>query len=299
MTSAPEGPLTYTSLTSEILDIVHGYVRQQESVTSLTEDMSATALQFRVANANLITRGIVEVGDELMYVNNADPATAIVLVEPWGRAQSGSLAQPHLAGTKVTISPLFPIQRVRTAIYETLREMFPDVYAIGEAFIDVNVTRTNYPADPEAYVILECEWHLPGPSRMWQPMKRWRQNHTPTDLEIEIMGPLWPGLARVRYRFMKKNPPDFGLTNDDLNNYGYSNQVRDVIVYGSVARLLASAMSSRTQVESMEALGRSAAVPTGDLISGSRYYYTLFRERLQSERLQTMLRHPMKPHFTR
>jgi hypothetical protein len=297
--TAPEGPLTYTSLTSEALDIVHGYVRQQESVTSLAADMTATDLTFKVANATLITRGTVEVGDEVIYVQSADNTTGNIVVEPWGRAQSGSLAEPHPVGTKVTISPLFPKQRVRTAIYETLREMFPSVYAIGEAFIDVNVTRTNYPADPSAYVILECEWHLPGPSKMWQPMKRWRQNHTPTDLEIEIMGPLWPGLARVRYRFMKKNPADFGLTNDDLNAYGYSNQVRDVIIYGTVARLLASAMSSRTQVESMEALGRSAAVPTGDLIAASRYYYTLFRERLESERQQTMLRHPMKPHFTR
>lgn len=299
MTSAPEGPLTYTSLTSEILDIVHGYVRQQETVTSLSAPMSETALTFQVANATLFTRGIVEVGDELIYAENVDAANNTIIVEPWGRAQSGSLAQFHPIGSKVTIAPLFPIQRVRTAIYETLREMFTSVYAIGEAFIDVNVTRTNYPADPAAYFILECEWHLPGPSKMWQPMKRWRQNHTPTDLEIEIMGPLWPGLARVRYRFMKKPPADYGLTNDDLNNYGYSNEVRDIIVYGTVARLLASAMSSRVQVESMEALGRSAAVPTGDLISASRYYYTLFRERLESERQQTMLRHPMKPHFTR
>lgn len=299
MSSAPEGLLTYTSLTKEILDVVHGYVREQESVTTLTSPLAAGALTFTVAKPNLITRGLVEVGDELIYVAAFDSPTLTVTVEPWGRGQSGSPDQDHVIGERVTVSPLFPIQRVRSAIYETLREMFPDVWAIGEAFIDVDVTRTNYPADPDAYQILECEWHVPGPSKMWAPMKRWYVNHTPDTLEIEILGPLWPGKAQCRYRFMKKPPANYGATDDDLNAYGYRNEVRDVIVYGSVARLLAASAASRTQIESMEAHGRSSVVASGDITAASRYFYTLFRERLESERQQHMLRHPMRPHFVR
>lgn len=299
MTGAPEGTLTISSLVDEVLDIAHGYVRQQEAVTSLTASMTDSALTFSVGKPNLITRGLVEIGDELVYVSSSDTVTQIATIEPWGRGQSGSVAEAHDSGTRVTISPLYPRQRIRSAIYETLREMFPDVWAVGQATIDVDVTRTNYPAESDAYQILEVEWHVPGPSRMWAPMKRWRENHTPTTLEIELMGPLWPGQATCRYRYMKTPPTQYGVTETDLSTYGYGNEVRDVIIYGTVARLLAASAAARTQIESMEAHGRAQVVQAGDVVAASRYYYTLFRERLAAERAQLMLRYPMKPHFVR
>lgn len=299
MTSAPEGPLTFTSLTQEILDVAHGYVREQESVTTLTSPLAAGALSFTVGKPNLVTRGLVEVGDELIYASGFDQPTLTVTIEPWGRGQSGSIDQAHTVGERVTVSPLFPIQRVRSAIYETCRDMFPEVYAVGQAFIDVDVTRTNYPADPLAYQIIEVEWHVPGPSKMWAPMKRWYETHTPDNLELEILGPLWPGKAQCRYRFIKKPPTNYGVVNDDLALYGYDNGVRDIIIYGSLSKLLAAAMSARTQIESMEAHGRSSVVGTTDILAASRYYYQLYRERLEGERQLLLQRHPFRPHFAR
>lgn len=298
MAIGAEGPFTVTSLVDEIGDVLHSYTRDQEMRTSLAAPMSSTDQSFTVTDATQVSRGLVEIEDEVVQVSQVDPATGVATVEPWGRAQSGSVADSHAQGVRVTAAPLYPRQRIRTAIYGVLREIFPDVFGVAETTLDYNPAQTNYALPADCYQVLQVQWKVPGPSGMWAYMRRWRQNKTASGGELELLGFAWPGQGRVRVEYMR-TPPDQIQGTDDLATYGYDYQIRDLIVLGTVARLMAYTETSRVQSESVVSHGRSEAVPAGSAVSLSRYLYQQFQQRLASERAQQLLRHPIQPHVTR
>jgi hypothetical protein len=86
---------------------------------------------------------------------------------------------------------------------------------------------------------------------------------------------------------------------DDLAAYGYDLQVRDLIVLGVTARMMAYAEAGRVQAQSVESHGRSEAVPAGSSQTLARYLFQLFTKRLEDERRQIQMRHPIQPHFLR
>ena len=291
-----ETPYTISSIVDEVIDVLHSYTRDQDQHTSLKAGINATDLQFTVNDSNLLSRGLVEIEDELVYVSTVDPNSGTAIVEPWGRGQSGTKAVDHPMGARVTMSPLYPRSRVGNIIAGVLREIFPRVFAVAETTLDVNLTRTNYALPDDAYQVLSVEWNLPGPSGMWAPVQRWRQNKPQGGIELEILSGVWPGVDRVRVKYMRKPPAEWTMT-DDLNaDHGYDHEIRDLIVLGAVARALAYTGPSRLQVASMEAHGRSSDVPAEALDRAARSFYVQFRQRLEDEREQIMLRHPIQPH---
>lgn len=298
MSITSEPALTIASLVDEVQDALHGYVRSQEHVTSLSALMSAGDLTFGVDDAGSLSRGLVEIDDELVFVSDVDVSTGAATIPPWGRAQSGSTAASHGTGARVTQSPLYPRQRVASAIYGLLREIFPDVFAVAETRLDVDPTRTNYELPVDCYHVMHVEWLVPGAAGLWAPAARWRQNKTATAVELELLSSAWPGEARARVRYMRM-PPTRVQGTDDLAGYGYDNQVRDLIVLGVTARMLAFTEASRIQAQSVEAHGRSEAVPAGSAQGLSRYLYQIFQKRLEDERRQILMRWPLQPHRTR
>lgn len=294
----PEPTFTVAGLITEVMDAVHGYVRDQDQSTSLTAAMGASDLTFTYADANQISRGMVEIDDEMVYVTSVDPTTLIATVPAWGRGQSGSTAAVHADGARVTLSPLYPRQRVASAIQGVLREVFPDVFPVGQYIFSATAITTNYALPADTYHVLAVEWKAPGPTGMWIPAKRWRQNKTATTLELELLSQCWPGLDNVRVKYVKVPTLVFDSTTN-LTTVGYDNQVRDLIVLGAVARLIAFSEPSRVQVQSMESHGRSESTPPGSAVALARYLFQLFQKRLEDERRQIMLRHPLQPHMTR
>jgi hypothetical protein len=293
-----ETPYTVRSIAEEARDILHSYTRGQEQRTSLAMPITDDDLTFQVSGELLISRGLVEIGDELVYVASVDATTGVAVVEPWGRAQSGSTAASHATGAEVTMSPLYPRHRLAGVAANVLREVFPGLFAVEQTELDINPAKTNYELPADAYQVLSVEWNWPGPSGMWAPVERWRQNKPTTGLELEVISATWPGQNRVRAKYGKAPKSTWDI-DDDLGDYGYDHEIRDVIVLGVVARSLAYTAPSRLQVESVESHARSEAVPPTAITDASRYMFALFRQRLEEERQQILLRHPIQPHRTR
>jgi hypothetical protein len=294
-----EGPMTIPSLIDEVLDVVHGYVRGQEARTHLTAPMTNVDLTFSVADSKKVSTGLIEVEEELMYVSMVDKTSGLVTVEPWGRAQSQTDALAHSTNVRVTDNPVFPRQRVRNVIWGVLREMFPAVFAFGETFLTVSPVLTHYDLPADCYHVMQVQWLLPGPTGMWDEVARWKQNkRAGGPVELEMISRVWPGNNRARVEYIKNPPDSFGLT-DDLATFGYDLQVRDVIVLGSAARLMAYTEPSRVLTESVVSTGRADNVPAGAASAVSKYLYQLFQKRLEEERQQQLLRHPLQIHYTR
>lgn len=293
-----ESNLTVTSLTDEILDNVHGFTRHQEQRTSLLNSIDADDLSFVCTNMAKISAGTVEIEDELVAVATVDETNSIVTIEPWGRGYGGTTATSHSANARITSAPLYPRQRVRNAIYGVLRETFPQIFSVNETLLDGSAVRTNYTMPSDCWHVLSVETKLYGSSLMWVPVPRWRQNKRLSTVELEVIGPIVVGSDRVRVQYIRTPPSTIGST-DDLTTYGYDFQVRDVIVLGATAKLLAATEPARVQVESMVAHGRAEAVPAGSATQAAKFLYQMFQKRVADEAAQLQMRYPMQPHRTR
>lgn len=294
-----EGALTVTRLIDEVLGALHGYVRDQAEVTTLAAPMAIDAVAGQVTEDNQLSRGLIEIDEELMYCNSVAVSSGLgqFTIPAWGRAQNGTVAAAHSSGVKVTQSPLYPRRRVRDAIFWCLREMFPKVYGVAEQLFDVDVVRTNYPLPSDCWQVFAVEWHLPGPSQMWAHMYRWRMNKTATTTEIEMLGKRWPGPDRVRVLYAKNPPVDY--TTDDLTSYGYSQSIHDIIILGATSRLLLMTEPARLQVESVESHGRAEVVQGGTITQVGRQLYALYKNRIDEEAFRLQSRFTLQPHITR
>lgn len=293
-----ENPLTITSLVDEVLDVVRGYSRHQDQRTSLAGSITDTALSLTVSDISQVSKGVLEIEDEIVQVASVDTTGNVVTIEPWGRGVSGTTAVAHNAGVPVASAPLFPRQRVRNAIFGVLREIFPSIYAVGSTLLDGSPVVTNFALPADCYHVLSVENHLIGPSKQWFPVKRWRQNKQPTAVELEVLSPVAIGTSRVRVSYIRVPPTSFGDA-DDLTAIGYDFQIRDVIVLGASATLVANLESARVQSETMVAAGRSEQVPAGAATAASKQLYAKYLKRVEDERQQLLSRYPMQAHFLR
>lgn len=288
---ADEGALTVTGIVDEVVDALHGYTRDQDQVTELANTMSDTDTVFKVAEAPQVNRGLVEIDDELIYAMIVD-SNGNGRTFTWGRGQQGSLPAPHAVGAKVTMAPLYPRQRVRGSIFSTLREMHPDIAPIVDTTIDVNITRTNYPMPADCYHILQVQWNPPGPSQMWKNVKRWRQNKIGAGIELELLGPAWPGPDRCRIMYMRSLPTAL-TANQDLELFGYPQDIHGCLVLGATARMLSLAEPSRLQVQSVQSSSRAELTPAGSITNVAKYVYGLYQTRLQELRYWYAERYPL------
>lgn len=293
---AGEGSLTINRIVDEVLDAMHGYVRDQNQVTETTTMISDSDTTFKIAERDQVSRGLVEIDDELVYAKSV-ATDGTVSVFTWGRAQSGTTAAAHGVGAPVRMAPLYPRQRVRDQIFAVLREIHPDIAPVAEQSIDVNITQTNYAMPANTYHVLRVEWHPIGPSQMWLPMKRWRQNKTATTVELELLGPAWPGVGRARALYMK-NLPDTFAANEDLAALGYPQDIHGVLVLGACYRLLAFTEPARLQTQSVTAAAQSEFVPAGSISNLAKFVFGLYQQRLEALRFWFNERYPLSPKQT-
>lgn len=293
-----ESALTVDTLVDELLDVMHGYSRNQDVVTSLAAPMGAADLTFTVADASRVSRGVVEIEDELVQVSTVDMTTGVVSVHPWGRGNGDTAATTHDAGAKITVAPLYTRQRVRNAIFGVVREIFPDVFAVSQYQIDGSAVQVNYTMPADCWSVLGVETKALGGSLMWSPVSRWRQHKHNSGVEVEILGPVYMGTNSVRINYVR-TPPTTIADTDDLSTYGYDNQIRDLIVLGASAKLMAFTEPARVQQQTMEAHGRNESVPAGSATATARMLYQMFRQRVEQERAQALTRYPAQMHMTR
>ena len=84
---------TLNQLTEQTLGEVSGYVKNQESVTITTNTTTAGDLSITVDDATALSKGIVEIDDELLYVKKSVTASGTIQIlgtsgNPSGRGRS-------------------------------------------------------------------------------------------------------------------------------------------------------------------------------------------------------------------
>lgn len=288
--------MIYADLKDEIYESLLGYTRSQEQTTHLTAPITETDLLVPVADANQISRGVIEIGDELLYVDRKDTVASTGAIPPYGRGYLGTVAMEHEPGERVINNPRTPRDQIGRAINATIRSVYPDLYSVRTFKFPYVAARLHYTLPADADTILQVEWQPPGPSLMWLPIQYWRHSSSADSVDVELGDAIQPGRpVRLTYGARPNELDDFSV---EFTDTGFDDNVRDVIVYGAAARIIGYTESARLQSEAIESQTQQQMIPPGATLNAGRYFFQLHKQRLAEEQRRLQLRHPVVIHRT-
>jgi hypothetical protein len=281
-----------------------GFTYRQDRVTYLISNIGATDLVINVASTDNIGKGIIEVDDEMMWVDSYDRQANTITIAPFGRGYNATTATTHLANARVTITPTYPRAAVKRAINDTVNAVYPKVFAVGTTAPTFLASRTTYPVPSDAVQILSMAWQSVGPTREWLPIRQWRWDpiaYSPTfstGKTVSIYDNVLPGrIMNIVYAhipgLMTDNADDFEITT------GLPSSMRDVIIYGAGWRLSSYIDPARISIQSPASDEFDVKRPYGTGTSVTKSLQALYLQRLEEESLKQKLQYPTRVHYGR
>jgi hypothetical protein len=298
---------TFNGLVERVLGQIQSYGAQQETATWVNQAggiTTTTATDFIVNETAQMGRGLIEVGDELMYVDRTDNLTKQVYLAPWGRGFRGTTASTAANQTKVVIAPQYPRFMVKQAINDTIQAVYPELFGVGTHTFSFNSAVTTYSLPATADYVLNVKWQTIGSTKEWLNVKRYDTDKTANTSvftngkSINIFDVIDPG--RTVQVIYAKSPTTLSAGDDIYETVtGLPSSTIDVIVYGTIARLLVGFDAARVPAQSVEADMMDQAKPLGSATSTARFYLGLYQQRLQQEAAGLRDLYPPRLHYTR
>jgi hypothetical protein len=265
--------------------------------------MGSTDLTFAVADGTVLTRGLVEIDDELIWVDSFDRATNTATIPTYGRGFRDTVAATHAAGTRVTISPSFPRSVIRRNINLAIDGVYPDLFGIFYTTFSFQAAVTTYQLPQEAVDILGASWQTIGPSKEWLPIRHYRidrmANPTTwgTGKTISIREGIIPGRT-VMITYTKK-PTTLVYDSDDFAALtGLSESAREVIILGAAYRTAMYLDMGRVPAATAEADAQQGNDPIGSAANIGRLLQQMYNQRLLVEVRRLQEQFPPRTHYT-
>jgi hypothetical protein len=283
---------TLDQLVRQVRQSLLGYAMNQESVSELSAPMTAADTTFTCDTGTVtnLSRGLVEIDDELILVKSYDATNGVVSIMGLtnGRGYEGTVAASHSANSLVVSNPAFPKARIKEAINETIRALYPTLVVFGSTEITKLAPVVEYELPSEVDGVWYVTGQLIGPSKVAQPLPNWRYNpkartaNFPSGKSIQLFDYVTAGQAmKVVY---SKAPTALVNGSDELTTTGYPDRYADLVVYGACKRLLPSLEAARLQLQAVEATERAPLVPPQSAAKAASLYASLYAERLEEER---------------
>jgi len=280
-----------------------GYTNRQDQATYLTSDITATATTFTVADGTVLTRGIVEIDDELIWVDSFDRTSNTATIPAYGRGFRDTTATVHTAGTRVTIAPSFPRSVIRRNINLAIDGVYPDLFGTYYTTFNWQAARTTYPLPQEAIDILGCSWQTIGPSREWLPVRHYRVDRMAnpvtwnTGKTVSIREGIIPGRP-VMVTYTKKPTPLQYDTDDFSAQTGLPDSAREVIILGAAYRTAMYLDLGRVPAATAEADSQQSNDPIGSATNIGRVLQQMYQQRLLVEVRRLQEQYPPRTHYT-
>lgn len=304
---------TLTNLIDEVQLNLSGYTFNQDRATYLrtaitgTTSSSASPTVLDLGSTENIGKGVVEVDEELMWIDSFDRISNTATVSPWGRGYLGTTAATHALDTKVTISPTFPRYVIKKAINDAIRATGSTIFAVKSTTFTFNPVQTTYNIYDGYKIqnVLSIMWQSVGPSQEWIPVRRWSWDSAAdaTAFEanaqtISIGDFITPGrTVKVIYA----TDPDAFTTNsqDFATQTGLPDSCKDVIVLGSAYRLLSFLDPARASQVSPQADETDSKRPYGASQTATKQLFALYTQRLNEETQRQQQQYPIRVHYSR
>ena len=297
---------TYGSLVDEVLLNLSGYTMRQERTTHLTQNITSSDLTLNLGTTTNIGKGVVEVDEELIWLDSYDRISSSATAAPYGRGFNSTVAAAHTAGTRVTVAPTFPRSSVKRAINEAIQSVYPTLYALDTHSFTYNAVQNTYELPADVQTILYVSWSTIGPTKEWRPVKGWRQdpmaNHGAfaSGNSITIYDNL-PAGRTIQIHYTKV-PTSFNGSSDSAvfeDTTGLQSSAKDVVIYGAAYRLASFVDAGRLNYSSAEADNADTKIQFGSGSSNSRFLLALYNQRLNEEKTKLRDLFPTRVHYTR
>lgn len=297
---------TFKTMTNEVMRKLAGYTLRQDRQTYLSHALGSTDTTITIGSTQNISTGLIEIDDELIYIDSFDRSSNTISVPPYGRGYDGTNPSTHQSGSRVIISPTFPTVDIKNAINETIDAVFPALYTTGVHTFSYSPAHTTYALPDEAETILAVSYESIGPSKEWVPVRNYRvdpmANIDAFNSKNSIS--LYSGIpaGRTVQVYYNAAPTVMDTDDDDFEIVtGLPSSCKDVIVLGAAWRLASFVDPGRLTFGSAEAdqqsqvAGRSYGAGT----NASKYLLALYQQRLNEESAKLTDRNPIRIHRTR
>lgn len=277
---------SFSTMVEDTLAEVSSYVRNQESITVITQQIDSDDLTLTLDDASQVSRGIVEIGNELVFIKSVNKQAGTATILPGGRGWKGSTATSHAVNTIVRNNPLYPKMMVQRALNDTIKSI--NLMALDNFTFEFDGTRYAYLLPSDFQDAVGVSWHAPDTTQVWPLIKRYRidrnfyDDDTSTEGEALVLLEFpMPGRdVRVQY---VKYPTPLSL-GDDFSDTGLPASAEDVIRLGAMWRLVSTVDPGKVVAMSPSADLVDQPVGAGDSTAVARYIYQLFSVRLAEEK---------------
>ena len=284
-----------------------GYTLRQDRITYVTNaaGLTTTSTAISVGSADNLAKGIIEIDDELIWIDTFNKATNTMTVAPgFGRGYQGTTAAPHAQYAQVTLAPTFPRINIKKAINDTINSYFPKLWSVSSTTFTFNASQTTYALPDDLESILYMSWQTTGSSQEWLPVNRWRADPMANSATfnsnntVNIYENIQPGRTVQVWYTTTANTLDAN-TDDYEDVTGLPASTYDVTVLGACYKLLTFLDAGRINLSSAEADLNDSKNPYNSGASASRYVFALFQQRLQEEALKLSDKYPIRLHYTK
>ena len=315
---------TFADMTNEVLINLAGYTFQQDRSTYLTTAVTTTTSTIAaptilsLGSTDSVGKGILEIDEELVWVDSFDRVANTATISPYGRGYLGTTAATHTAETKVAISPTFPRYVVKRAINDTIRSIGSSIYAVQNYNFTFNAAVSTYPlANKSIKNILSIAWQSIGPSKEWVPIRRYDFDAsaypeafgyvTGTDTVQTITlgeAPIAGRTVKVMYATTPSACSELStitLTGNQVytTTTGLPESTKDVVILGAAYRLLSYLDPARAAQVSPQADETDSKRPYGASQTATKQMYALFNQRLKEEIDAQQNNFPPRIHYSR
>jgi hypothetical protein len=289
-------------IVEEVLLNVEGYSGDQDIYGTLTSSITASATTFTLAGPSFpdgsgFSTGIMEIGEELVYVQEYDRSTGVAtgVLRGW----RGTTATTHSAGKRVRNNPKYPLIATKRAINDTIKALYPRLFAVKTVELNVNGARYQYDLPSDAINILSVHVNVPGASKVWVPAKRWTFNNTAgSNSDSGKTITVFDGLPGYPVQVVYSAEPSTLEIGDDFQTVtGLPDFTREIVVYGACWRLVSFMDSPRVSNMLAEQSLLNEQVPVGSAERLAKYFLGMYNQRIFEAEARMKMEYRPKKHY--
>ena len=298
---------TLKEMVDEVRSNLQGYTLRQDRISYVANPggIDTTQLNIKIGSSVNLAKGIIEIDDEIIWIDNFDKANTTLYASPgFGRGYMGTAPAPHAEYAQITLTPTFPRVVIKKAINDTINSLYPKLFAMYSTVFQFNAAQVAYPLPPNARDVVFASWQTVGPSKEWLPINRWRVDRMAnvaafnTTATINLYEKIMPG-RNVQVWYSSIPQTMTSNTDDFVAVTGLPASCQDVVIYGACYRLLSFLDSGRINLTSAEADLADTKNPSTAGSASSRYVFALYQQRLMEESTKLQDRYPIRVHFTK
>ncbi len=281
-------------MVDEVKSNLQGYTLRQDRISYVANanGLTTTSDEITIGSSASLAKGIIEIDDELIWIDSFNKATSTLNVIPgFGRGYQGTAPAPHAQYAQVTLAPTFPRTAIKKAINDTINSFFPSLWAVSSTTFTYDASVTTYALPDDLESILYLSWQTTGSSQEWLPINRWRADGMAnaatfnTNNTVSIYDSVQPGRTVQVWYTTTANTLD-NNTDDFADVTGLPQSCQDVVTLGAAYKLLSFLDPGRINLSSAEADAADSKIPSTAGVSSSRYIYALYQQRLNEEALK-------------